>query len=52
MMTLKLRCYNSKEKQYQQNHNFRNNQKALNEELGKKVRQDKAMPDAEQSIKF
>lgn len=52
MMTLKLRCYKSKEKQYRQNQNFRNNQKALNEELGKKVRQDKAMPDAGQSIKF
>ena len=48
--TLKLKCYESRVKQYQQNRTFKNNKKALYEELDGKMRQEQKMPDAEESI--
>ena len=50
--TLKLKRYKSRVKQYRQNRTFKNNQKALYEELDGKMRQDQVMPDAEESIRF
>ena len=49
---LKLKRYKSRVEQYQQNRTFKNNQKALYEELDGKMRQEQAMPDVEESIKF
>ena len=50
--TSKLKRYNSRVKQYQQNRTFKNNQKALYEELDEKMRQEQVVPDAGESIKF
>ena len=50
--TLKLKRYKSRVKQYRQNRTFKNNQKALYEELDGKMRQEQVMPDAEESIKI
>ena len=49
---LKLKRYKSRLKQYRQTGTFKNNQKALYEELDGKMRQGLVMPDAEESIKF
>ena len=48
---LKLKRYKSRGKQYQKNKTFKNNQKALYEELDGKMRQERVIPDAEESIK-
>ena len=50
--TLKLKRYKSRVKQYRQNRTFKNNQKALYEELDGKMRQEQVMSDAEESIKI
>ena len=47
-----MKRYKSKVKQYQQNRAFKNNQKALYEDLDGKMRQLQVMRDAEESIKF
>ena len=47
-----MKRYKSRVKQYQQNKTFKNNQKALYEELYGKMRQLQVMPDAKESIKF
>ena len=48
--TLKLKCCELRVKQYRQNRTFKNNKKALYEELNGKMRQEQVMPDAEESI--
>ena len=48
--TLKLKRYKSRVKQYQQNRTFKNNQKALHEELDGKMRQEQVIPDAEDRL--
>ena len=50
--TLKSKCYKSRLKQYRQNRTFKNNQKALYEELDGKMTQKQVMSDAEESTKF
>ena len=49
---LKLKRYKSRVKQYGQNRIFKNNQKALYEELDGNMRQEQLMANAEVSIKF
>ena len=50
--TLRLKRYTSRVKQYRQNRTFKNNQKALYEELHGKMRQEQVILDAEESITF
>ena len=52
VINLKLKRYKSRVKQERQNKTFKNNQKALYEELDGKMRQEQRMPNAEESIKF
>ena len=50
--TSELKWYKSRVKQYQQNRTFKNNRKALYEELDWKIKQEQVMSYAEESIKF